>query len=422
MSRRKLSQLAVSGLLVAALISPTHQSSAAFYGSPGQVLFYDPVERGSGPDDDIFLLNPGTRMVRNITDRAWDQRHPAWAPDGRSFAMYSAGEIYTSKVDGRLIRRTIEQRLHGSFWWVPMQSGWSPDGQLLVYTMYRYDEFSLDPYAMDWSGIGIARADGTAQEVLIEPAEGITHYDPSFSPDGKRILFTRYVQGGGESVAAADVYSMRIDGTGLRNLTAPEGGYDHRPRWTPEGRIVFVSRRTCQGVTQVPCAEIFEMDPDGSGADQLTQGPHDWSGDGFLDTINYTVPAPAGPDLLVRIVAVPAAAGEDREYELWRINRETGERVRVLDSSQYEGGLFDWQPRCTVRGTSGPDVLIGTGGRDLMCGLGGDDVIRGLGGDDLIFGHGGRDRLMGGPGADVVVGNGGRDHCDRDKSDHSRVC
>lgn len=84
------------------------------------------------------------------------------------------------------------------------------------------------------------------------------------------------------------------------------------------------------------------------------------------------------------------------------------------------------QPRCTIRGTPGDDVLRGTNGRDVICGGRGDDVLDGRGGDDILIGGpgddvlkggGGRDTLVGGAGRDTLHGGHGRDRIARDRSD-----
>ncbi len=64
---------------------------------------------------------------------------------------------------------------------------------------------------------------------------------------------------------------------------------------------------------------------------------------------------------------------------------------------------------CTIRGTSGPDVLVGTARADVICGLGGNDQIAGLGGNDRILGGPGRDVIRGGAGRDLLNGGGGGD-------------
>jgi Mg-chelatase subunit ChlD len=78
----------------------------------------------------------------------------------------------------------------------------------------------------------------------------------------------------------------------------------------------------------------------------------------------------------------------------------------------------DEGPACTIRGTSGTDLLVGTPGPDVICGRGGGDVVFGLGGDDriitgagndLIFAGGGDDQIEPGPGLNIVDGGPGRD-------------
>jgi triacylglycerol lipase len=77
--------------------------------------------------------------------------------------------------------------------------------------------------------------------------------------------------------------------------------------------------------------------------------------------------------------------------------------------------------RCTIRGTSGNNVLYGTrrddvicggGGNDVIYGGGGDDTLRGDAGNDALFGEDGNDRLNSGAGNDALDGEDGRDSLD----------
>jgi Tol biopolymer transport system component len=62
-------------------------------------------------------------------------------------------------------------------------------------------------------------------------------YQPKWSPDGKQIAFTSTRDGNYE------VYLIRPDGTGLRNLTQHDA-VDKDPAWTPDGsQVTFVSNR-----------------------------------------------------------------------------------------------------------------------------------------------------------------------------------
>ena len=95
---------------------------------------------------------------------------------------------------------------------------------------------------------------------------------PDFSPDGKWLTFTS--RGKQE-----DLFIIRTDGTGLRQPT-DDIHSDRWPRWSPDGKwIAFYSTRSGK-------SEIWIINPDGSGLQQLTHGSDGeasylvWSPDG----------------------------------------------------------------------------------------------------------------------------------------------
>jgi Tol biopolymer transport system component len=79
---------------------------------------------------------------------------------------------------------------------------------------------------------------------------------PSPSPDGQRIAF-------GSPGKQEDLFLIRADGTGLRNLT-DDLYRDRLPRWSPDGKqILFYSNRSGE-------YQAWTIQPDGSGLRQLT--------------------------------------------------------------------------------------------------------------------------------------------------------
>lgn len=95
---------------------------------------------------------------------------------------------------------------------------------------------------------------------------------PAVSPDGKWLTFNTLGK-------REDVYLVRTDGTGLRQLTDDEH-VDRVPRWSPDGkRIAIHSDRSGKN-------EIWIIHPDGSGLVQLSHVPTGhvispvWSPDG----------------------------------------------------------------------------------------------------------------------------------------------
>ncbi|MGH3040546.1 MAG: calcium-binding protein [Gaiellaceae bacterium] len=67
------------------------------------------------------------------------------------------------------------------------------------------------------------------------------------------------------------------------------------------------------------------------------------------------------------------------------------------------------QKPCTVKGTSGADLLQGTSGPDVICGYGGNDTIGASSGNDIVCDGPGNDRIQGDGGADVLQGGSGSD-------------
>jgi Ca2+-binding RTX toxin-like protein len=122
------------------------------------------------------------------------------------------------------------------------QPSWSPDGSRLAYAApdRTYDRI-----------LAVVDADGSGRRQLSPVTPG---YSPDWSPDGERIAFAR----------AGDLYSIGIDGAGLRQLTAGAPN-DDRPSWSPDGRAIAFDR---QGA-------LWVMEADGTG-----QRPLDLEGTG----------------------------------------------------------------------------------------------------------------------------------------------
>ena len=103
-------------------------------------------------------------------------------------------------------------------------------------------------------------------------------FSPSFSPDGRHIVFESYRAEHDDNNHTADIYVMGSDGSNLTRLTdAPSD--DSFPSFSPDGRhLTFVSDRDGN-------RDIYVMGSDGSNPTRLTDAPSDdwrpsWSPDG----------------------------------------------------------------------------------------------------------------------------------------------
>jgi Tol biopolymer transport system component len=166
-----------------------------------------------------------------------------------------------------------------------------------------------DIYTVNADGSGLAKITN----------DSATDRWPAWSPDGKKIAFTRFIQGGDE-----DVYVMNADGTGQKRLT-DESGDDSYPAWSPDGsKIAFMSNRT-------RCCDIYIMDADGSNTRKLTDNTRlnvnpSWSTDG------------------TKVAFQSAGTTPTSGYsEIYTINVDgTGEKALTNNNTPDE--LPDWAP------------------------------------------------------------------------------
>jgi TolB protein len=94
--------------------------------------------------------------------------------------------------------------------------------------------------------------------------------NPSFSPNGKQVVFDRNL-GSGQS----HIYVVNVDGSGLRQLTSGKGN-DTEPVYTPNGkRILFTSNRDHD--VRTDRSDIFAIGPGGENMRVLIDGPRNES-------------------------------------------------------------------------------------------------------------------------------------------------
>lgn len=148
--------------------------------------------------------------------------------------------------------------------------------------------------------------DGHLNQLTEDP----TDTEPAFSPDGTSIAFVR----GGH------LFSVRADGSGLRQLTSGSG-VDSKPVVSPDGRLVVFERRAAPGSP----ADLYTVRSHGGGLHPLTSGAADdhdadWAGDGRS------------------IVFVRSSAGNDDVFTI----RPSGARLARLTRT---AGVDEFEPR-----------------------------------------------------------------------------
>lgn len=269
-------------------LSPQRDGDPVWSPDGGRLAFV----RVQGGRSDIYVVNADgselRRLAHAITFRLLPGSssgfgaHPAWSPDGRKIAFMSnrdgKDDIFVVNADGSGLRNLTRSRgnYYKRFWWFSSDAPmWSPDGRKIVFRSDRLyhtpagtreggpDDLNAELRRRRYDEIYVVGADGSGVRRLTRNSR--SDGAPLWSPDGRKILFTR-------SGGSVDVYVMNADGSGQRNLTRsgrPTHPFttDSSPAWSPDGRkIVFLSNRDGPGER----GEVYVMNANGSGLRKLT--------------------------------------------------------------------------------------------------------------------------------------------------------
>lgn len=167
------------------------------------------------------------------------------------------------------------------------------------------------------SKIGTMNPDGSDVQILTEQGDQW----PRWSADGQKIVFFSTRTPDGSADADAEIYVMNPDGSGQTALT-DNAVEDQVPTWARDGRIVW-SQRSGPGQW-----DLWMMNGDGSDKEQLTS---------FNGVEAWPSVAPQGNRIAF------AATLADGRFHIFTI-RADGSDVRQLTSSILEDWAPAWSP------------------------------------------------------------------------------
>ena len=174
-------------------------------------------------------------------------------------------EIYVMDADGKNQRRLTNNLASDH------SPSWSPDGKRIAFVSDR-DGHVI--HGWPTSEIYVMDTDGGNQQNLTNDPHSDRH--PSWSPDGKRIVFSS--DRDNDRDHNIEIYVMNADGKNQRRLTN-NLTEDKYPAWSPDGeRIAFSARREGHVVHNLDITyEIYVMDTDGQNEQRLTENRNnDW--------------------------------------------------------------------------------------------------------------------------------------------------
>jgi Tol biopolymer transport system component len=176
-----------------------------------------------------------------------------------------------------------------------------------------------------------ANPDGSHRRRLTHPASGVHDDLPDWSPDGSTILFERIFQSGSDLPTVADeIMRVNADGTGVRQIGSCTGDcvVNDDPQYSPDGRRIAYTRLMRAKPKGSLVLGVWVMDSNGSNPRQITQltspaGSEDhepaWSPDGksiVFMRLNDT----AKPTAQQAVFIVASSGGTPRRITSWKLN------------------------------------------------------------------------------------------------------
>jgi TolB protein len=249
---------AVAGGLPAAAAAHTQDpvSRVAANEHNGRIAFQAIV----GRFPQVFTIEPdgsGLRQITHVPRHDPGAENPSWSPNGTTIAFDAAAgkgvDIFTRSPGAHPTPLPLSV---GAFNGDP---AYSRDG-----TEMSFDQ-DTGPAAPRVHGIFIANADGSDARRVTTGIRSTKAYDTEsqWSPDGKRLAFTRVKNG-----KQAAVFVVAVDGTGLRRVT-PWSLDAASPDWSPDGREILFN--TYYDYHPGKFANVYSMRPDGSHQTLLTR-------------------------------------------------------------------------------------------------------------------------------------------------------
>jgi Tol biopolymer transport system component len=325
---RKLALIiGLSGAVLAGLASAGAQATTP--GRSGLIVYAEETREGYGVYQ-LFTIRPDGKGKRQITRVEGSAFLPEWSPDGKLIAFEhetSPGQPSVNRAVALISARGTGLRELTPTGSEPAPKGrvrdgnpaFTPDGGQIVFVR---NQGPAD------RGLWIMRTDGSdlrrlTRNPFVREVDG-GDVAPNVSPDGKRVSFVRIKRS--EKLQA--LFTVRIDGTGLKQVTPYTLEVARKQDWSPDGKLIVMTTNA-DWVRPHESANLVTIRPDGSGMTQLTQFT------GRKENAFAGSFSPDGKQIVIRL-----ERGD--KYALAVVDRD-GENLRLLTKlSKAKPRAVDW--------------------------------------------------------------------------------
>ena len=164
----------------------------------------------------IYEMDLKTRKSRQITYGRAIDTSPSYSPDGSQIVFNSDRggnqQLYVMNADGSDVKRIS---FGTGRYATPV---WSPRGDYIAFTKMANGQFY----------IGVMYPDGSGERLL---ASGYLVEAPTWSPNGRVLMYFRQDKGKGRSTPPVKLYSIDLTGYNERQIITPADASD--PAWSP---------------------------------------------------------------------------------------------------------------------------------------------------------------------------------------------
>lgn len=191
-----------------------------------------------------------------------------WLPDSQSVVIWAKGKLH--RVDMRsgsaaniAFQATVQQQLTA-----PIRAQYRVEGERFTARTIRDVATSPDGGSIVLHAVGslwIKRGNAAPQRLSRDDSR--FEYQPSFSADGRSLLFTTFKD---ESLGA--IHEMDL-ASGAEKVLSTQPGYYYGPRYSPDGKRIVYSRTAGGGLVSPTWSferGVFVMDRDGRGLRKLS--------------------------------------------------------------------------------------------------------------------------------------------------------
>jgi len=307
--------LIVSALALLCVVPPP-RVHATFPGINGRIAF----QADTGTGNQIFTVRPNGHDLRQITHVNGEAKAPDWSPDGRHIVFEHdqdtadvCADVAIMNADGSDLVDLLQPPniCEG-------EPSFTPDGTRIVFERFNIDTGEDAIWSMN--------VDGTDRR-QVTTGTGIGVTDPNVSPDGQTLSFVDF---NGLDFGEA-LFTSGIDGSNLFQLTPFTIDLAIKQDWAPDGQHLVVGTNA-NFSHPGESANIATIRPDGTDLRYLT---HYQGGDVNAFVGSYS---PDGRWIVFRL--------EDHgSFGLFRMRSDGSNLHAILGFSNFKPRLIDWGPR-----------------------------------------------------------------------------